>query len=196
MAALLGYAGGATGTMQVDAQLNGTGDTPNALASSVSGHLGLTMVNGTVTDFMLQGLLGGALNAAGVPAMGGSADVRCFALLTDFRNGQGSVQALALDTSRLSMDGDGSVDMGAETLSLHLRPDRAVGRRGSGRTGFVTRRVWRAAGLAGPGDGRRTLWADDRRAWAERRCMRGQAGRGARGHAGAVADYQSGAAGG
>jgi AsmA protein len=127
IAALLGYAGGATGTVQVDAALNGTGNTPNALASTLSGHLGLTMVNGTVTDALLQNGLGGALAAAGIPAVGGSADVRCFALLTDFHNGQGTVQALALDTSRLSLDGDGSVDLGAETVSLHLRPTVQLG---------------------------------------------------------------------
>jgi AsmA protein len=127
IAALLGYAGGATGTVQVDAALNGSGNTPAALASSLSGHLGLTMVNGTVTDALLQNGLGGALAAAGIPAVGGSADVRCFALLTDFHNGQGSVEALALDTSRMSLDGDGSVDLGAETVSLHLRPTVQLG---------------------------------------------------------------------
>lgn len=127
IASMLGYAGGATGTVQVDAALNGTGNTPNALAASLSGHLGLTMVNGTVTDSLLQNGLGGALAAAGIPAVGGSADVRCFALLTDFHNGQGDVQALALDTSRLSLDGDGSVDLGAETVSLHLRPTVQLG---------------------------------------------------------------------
>jgi AsmA protein len=122
LAALLGYAGGAIGTAQVDAQLSGTGTTPHELAASVSGHLGITMVNGSITETMLDGLLGGALGAAGVPPIGGSADVRCLALLTDFHGGQGSVAALALDTSRLALDGDGSVDLDTETLNLHLRP--------------------------------------------------------------------------
>jgi uncharacterized protein involved in outer membrane biogenesis len=130
LAAALGYAGAATGSVQVDAQLSGAGATPHALAASLNGHLGLTMVNGTVTDAILQGALGDALSAAGVPALGGSADVRCFALRTDFHHGQGQVQALSLDTSRLSMDGDGSIDLGDETMALHLRPVVRLG--GSG----------------------------------------------------------------
>jgi AsmA protein len=127
LAALLGYAGGATGTVQVDAQLNGEGDTPHDLAASLSGHLGLTMVNGTVTDSLLQNAFGGALSAAGVPPLGGSADVRCFAMRSDFSHGHGNVQSLELDTSRVSVDGDGSIDLGDETLSLHLRPTVLVG---------------------------------------------------------------------
>jgi AsmA protein len=127
LAAALGYAGGATGTVQVDAQLSGTGTTPHELAASVSGHLGLTMVNGTITDTLLEGALGSALNAAGVPPIGGSTEVRCFALRTDFHHGMGEVQDLSLDTSRLALDGDGSVNLGDETLNLHLRPVLRVG---------------------------------------------------------------------
>jgi AsmA protein len=127
LASLAGFGGGATGTVQVDAQLNGLGDTPHELAASLSGHLGMTMVNGTVTDTLLESAFGGALSAAGVPPMGGSADVRCFAMRADFSHGQGSVQSLALDTSRVSVDGDGSVDLGDETLALHLRPTVLLG---------------------------------------------------------------------
>jgi AsmA protein len=130
LAAALGYPGAASGAVQLDAQLSGVGTTPHALAASVTGHFGMTMVNGTVTDAVLEGALGAALDAAGVPPIGGSTDVRCFALRTDFHHGQGEVQALSLDTSRLSLDGDGTVDLGDETLSLHLRPVVRVG--GSG----------------------------------------------------------------
>lgn len=130
LAAALGYPGAATGAVQIDAQLSGAGNTPHTLAASLNGHLGVTMVNGTVTDAMTQGVLGAALNAAGVPPLAGSSDVRCFALRTDFHHGQGEVQALSLDTSRLSIDGDGSIDLGDETLDLHLRPVLRIG--GSG----------------------------------------------------------------
>ncbi len=127
LAALLGYAGGATGTVQVDARLSGTGDTPRALAGSLTGHLGLTMVDGSVTETVLQGLLANALDTAGVPAGEGSSAVRCFAGRAEFMAGKGTLQALALDTSRLSVDGDGSFDLGTETAALHLRPIVRVG---------------------------------------------------------------------
>jgi AsmA protein len=127
LASLLGYAGGATGTVQVDANLNGTGNTPHELAASLSGHLGLTMVNGSLTDTLLESVFSGALSAAGIPSFGGSQDVHCLALLADFSHGQGSVQALSLDTSKMSLDGDGSVDLGDETVALHLRPTVSLG---------------------------------------------------------------------
>jgi AsmA protein len=127
VAALLGETGGATGTVQVDAQLNGTGDTPRALAASLTGHLGVTMVNGTITDTMVQALFANALGTAGVPMGDGSSDVRCFALRADFYHGAGRVRALSLDTSRMSVDGDGVLDLGAETLALHLRPIVRIG---------------------------------------------------------------------
>jgi AsmA protein len=127
VAALLGEEGGATGALQVDAQLSGTGDTPRALATSLTGHLGVTMVDGTITDTMVSALFANALNTAGVPMGGGSSDVRCLAVRSDFYHGAGRVRALALDTSRLSVDGDGVLDLGAETLTLHLRPIVRIG---------------------------------------------------------------------
>jgi AsmA protein len=127
LAAMLGEEGGATGTVQVDAQLSGTGDTPRALAASLTGHLGVTMVNGTITDTMVSALFANALDTAGVPMGGGSSDVRCLAVRSDFYHGAGRVRALALDTSRLSVDGDGVLDLGAETLTLHLRPIVRIG---------------------------------------------------------------------
>jgi uncharacterized protein involved in outer membrane biogenesis len=127
LAAMLGEEGGATGTVQVDAQLSGSGDTLRALAASLTGHLGVTMVNGTITDTMVSALFANALSAAGVPMGDGSSDVRCLAIRSDFYHGAGRVRALSLDTSRLSVDGDGVFDLGAETLALHLRPIVRIG---------------------------------------------------------------------
>jgi AsmA protein len=127
LASLLGYPGGASGQVQVDAQLSGTGDTPHALAASATGHVGLTMVNGQFTDALFQNALGAALNTAGVPPISGSTDVRCLALRAQLSHGEGNVDALALDTSRLSLTGSGSFDLGAETVALHLKPTVRVG---------------------------------------------------------------------
>jgi AsmA protein len=127
LAAALGYEGGASGQVQVDAALNGAGDTPHALAASASGHVGLTMVNGQFTDALFQNAFGSALNAAGVPPLSGSSDVRCLALRADLSHGQGRIDALALDTSRLALTGTGSFDLDAETVDLHLKPVVRIG---------------------------------------------------------------------
>jgi AsmA protein len=127
VASLLGYPGGATGQMQVDVQVSGVGDTPHALAASANGHVGLAMVNGQFTEALFQNPVGTALTTAGVPPISGNADVRCLALRAQIRQGQGSVEALAVDTSRLALTGTGSFDLDAETVALHLKPVLRVG---------------------------------------------------------------------
>jgi AsmA protein len=127
LAAALGYEGGASGQVQVDATLNGEGDTPHALAASASGHVGLTMVNGQFTDALLQNAVGSALSTAGVPPLAGSSDVRCLAVRADVSHGQGRIDALALDTSRLSVTGSGTFDLAAETVDVHLKPVVRIG---------------------------------------------------------------------
>ena len=128
LAALFGYPATATGTMQVDAQLSGVGQTVQALQSSLDGHLGLAMVNGTVEDSLVETLIGTALDTAGVQSFGGgTSQVRCFAMRIDFQHGQGSFRALAADTSRLVLDGSGQLDLTSQTADLHLRPRVRLG---------------------------------------------------------------------
>ena len=127
LANLLGSPGGATGQVQVDAQLAATGDTPHALASDLNGHLGVSLVNGSVSDALLQSALGAALQKAGVPPTGGTDSVICFATRIDFTHGQGQVRALALDTPQMARDGDGTIDMANETVALHVRPNVRIG---------------------------------------------------------------------
>jgi AsmA protein len=123
VAGLLGHPGDATGVMQVDAQLSGIGQTLPALEASLNGHLGLAMVNGTFSDSLVQALIGDALQASGVPSLGGgTSQVNCLALRINFNGGQGAIQTLAADTSRVSLSGDGMLDLAAGTASLHLRP--------------------------------------------------------------------------
>jgi len=127
VSSLLGDPGGANGVLQVDAQLSSAGVSPHALAGALDGHLGLSLVNGSVSGDLLQTMLGGALSQAGVPALGGDVPVRCFAARADFSHGAGRVRTLALDTPQMAMDGDGDIDLGAETVALHLRPMVRIG---------------------------------------------------------------------
>lgn len=128
VAALLGYPNEANGTMQVDAELSGLGPTLATFESGLNGRLGLAMVNGQIQNGFVQGLIGDALQTAGVPSLGdGSSDVRCLALRVDFANGTGTVRALAADTSRLSLSGDGTVDLNGGMVNMHLRPQVRLG---------------------------------------------------------------------
>ena len=68
--------------------------------------------------------LGNALDLFG---KGGSSDLRCFAVLMDAKHGTGSVQPLALASSLLTMTGSGTVNLGAETLAMELRPRARLG---------------------------------------------------------------------
>jgi AsmA protein len=116
----------AQGTMQVRAQLTGTGDDPRDLANTLSGQIGLAMVNGIVDGSVIHRLIGSALEAVGLPASltgsQGAVPIRCFGLRIDAANGVGSVKTLTLDSSRLLLEGGGTADFGPETLNLVLHP--------------------------------------------------------------------------
>jgi len=127
VSSLFGYPGGASGQLQVDAQLTAAGASAHELAAGLDGHLGISLVNGTVSDALLQAALGAALSRAGVPPLGGDVAVRCFASRTNFTHGSGNVQVLALDTPQMTVDGDGTIDLAPETVTLHLRPVVRVG---------------------------------------------------------------------
>jgi hypothetical protein len=110
--------------------LHGTGDTPHAIAAGLDGSLGLAMQNGTFDTALLQRVLGPVLQQANLPGLfprGGSSDLRCFALRADVRQGVAELRALDLNSSLLSMDGTGSVNLGEETLALRLRPQGRLG---------------------------------------------------------------------
>jgi AsmA protein len=130
LAAMLGFPGGADGAVQLDAKLNGSGATPRQLAATLTGHAGLSLVDGQLSDTVIQALMTDALAARGLPAINtGNGDtgdkdtnLRCFAGRVDFAGGLGTVATLALDQARLSLTGTGTIDFGSETLALHLQP--------------------------------------------------------------------------
>jgi len=128
LAALAGAPGAASGAVQLDVQLSGAGQTPQALAATLDGHAGLSMVNGALDGALLGPLLTDALGAAGLPAPDvGSTPVRCLALRAEFSHGVAAMQALSFDTAKLSLDATGDIDLASETFDLHLVPDLHAG---------------------------------------------------------------------
>jgi uncharacterized protein involved in outer membrane biogenesis len=133
--AALRMPGYATGKLEVYADLHGAGATPHAIASGLDGSLGLAMVDGTVDDRLLGSTLGSILkevNMLDLVGRGGTSRIECFAARLDASHGVGTLHALLLKSSLLTLDGDGSINLGAETIDLHVRPQGRVAG-----TGFV-----------------------------------------------------------
>jgi AsmA protein len=120
----------AEGTMQAGLAASGTGDSLHDLLGSVNGQLGLAMVNGTVDGQVLSQLFGAILAAVDLPVSivgaQGPVAVRCFGLRMDANDGIGQISALTLDSSRLLIQGGGSVNFGNETLGVIIRPQVRV----------------------------------------------------------------------
>jgi uncharacterized protein involved in outer membrane biogenesis len=118
-----GLPGGSDATLEVDVALHSTGRSPHALASHLDGHVGLALVDGELSNAVLATALGDVLRSARVgldPA--GRSHVRCFAVRLNAAQGQVSIAALKLDSTRLELEGSGTADLAAETLALRLRP--------------------------------------------------------------------------
>ncbi len=127
--------GHASGKLEVRADLHGAGTSAHAIAANLSGTLGLAMQGGTVDMTLLNNLLGDVLakaNLLGLIAHGGTTELRCFATRAVAQHGVATINPLLLSTAAMTVDGSGSVNLGAETLDLTLRPQGRVGG-----TGFV-----------------------------------------------------------
>jgi AsmA protein len=124
---------GVIGTMEVRADLRGTGATPHALAAGLDGSVGLALANGEIDNRLLIALLSriapeaGLLDLAGKPARSA---LRCVAVRADIAHGVADLHALLLDTVPLRLTGGGTIDLGQETLALHLQPLARIGATG------------------------------------------------------------------
>ncbi|GAC1341495.1 MAG: hypothetical protein NVSMB18_13680 [Acetobacteraceae bacterium] len=126
--AMLGAPESAAGTLDVDVQLSGRGETLRGQAATLDGHVGLAMVDGEIENRWLLAMLAEPLRAARLPVdTGGTSRVRCFAVRADAAGGRVKLGALALDASKLQLDGEGGVNLADETLDLHLRPQLRLG---------------------------------------------------------------------
>jgi len=116
----------AQGTVQAQINARGTGDGLRAIAASFDGQLGLAMVNGVVDGSVMDRLFGTVLRTVGLPAglvgAQGPVAIRCMALAVDVTNGLGTIRALTLDSSRLLLEGGGTIDFPDQTLGIVLRP--------------------------------------------------------------------------
>lgn len=130
LALMLRLPSDASGSLEVDANLNGAGNSLHAIAADLNGTLGLTMVNGQIDNASLNRVLGPILTSASLPLslifpgriIGGGSALRCFAARLDARDGLATFRALYLDSARVKVTGSGTINLVDETLSLRLRP--------------------------------------------------------------------------
>lgn len=120
----------ANGTIEVNADLSGAGNSPHDIAGSLDGSLGIAMAGGTIDNRLLGSILGrvmDSINALDLVGKGGTSELRCFAVRMEARHGDAAVQPLVLNSSLLTMTGSGSVNLGEETLAMTLRPQVRMG---------------------------------------------------------------------
>ena len=119
------------GTADMDVDLTATGATTGALAGTVDGRANLSVTRGDIDNRLLAPLLDAALRAAHVGMdLGGRTSLRCLVLPLTASHGTVSASGLLLDAGRLSVEGEGTAELGAETLALQLRPVLRVGAAG------------------------------------------------------------------
>ncbi len=127
---LAGQPGVARGNVDISADLNGSGDTPHAIAASLNGTLSATMQSGQIENRVLEAMLGKVIahaNPIGLVERGSTSEIRCFAARLTARNGVATLNPFLLNSTLITVDGSGTLNLGNETLDLHLHPQGRVG---------------------------------------------------------------------
>jgi uncharacterized protein involved in outer membrane biogenesis len=121
---LLGLPKVASGTAEVRADLRGTGESPHEIAASLGGWAGVAVAGGQLDMKTIHAMFA----HFGPFQLGGdSAELRCLAVRTDIKGGIATLTAAALGSEPLTAEGSGDIDLGRETLALHVRPRSRLG---------------------------------------------------------------------
>lgn len=117
----------ATGQLGLDADLRGQGSDLRAVAGSAHGHLGLSVVRGTLSGILVEKLPADLRRM--LPAGGAGRDIalRCLALRFQAEDGMAQSRALLLDTALGRLGGEGGLNLKTETLAFRLLPDLRLG---------------------------------------------------------------------
>lgn len=116
------------GTADVDVALSGTGADTRALAGSLTGHLGLALVDGRIPAALLAGIPPDILRLLvpqGVPAEG--LPLRCFALRAPAATGLLRAETFLAETSFGRLGATGTINLADEQIALRLLPDLRTG---------------------------------------------------------------------
>lgn len=109
------------GTVQLVGALSAQGDTAAARSNSLTGHLGASVVDGSIGSALLRRMLGPQ-----VPVKG-QMPIRCFGVHTQFADGVAHIDQLGLESDFLHLRGQGSVTLGTHELNMQLAPQVLLG---------------------------------------------------------------------
>ncbi len=123
LAHFAGLPGAVSGTARVEASLRGTGRTVHDFAASLNGPVSITALDGRMTDAAFIRLTAGSLHPLGIAVPpDGDAALRCLGLIGAAENGVVRLRTIALNSSYLSLSGNGEIDLGRGTVALKLHP--------------------------------------------------------------------------
>ncbi len=110
--------------VEVDIQLQGTGNSPHGIASTAMGAISVTGGKGFIRQkgfkFLDQGLLRQLTPWA--KEASNRTNINCFVTQFDVEAGVANTRAMLLDAEFLSVAGRGTIDLGKELLDLTLTP--------------------------------------------------------------------------
>ncbi len=117
----------ATGQLGLDADLRGQGTDLRAVAGSAHGHLGLSVVRGTLSGRLIEKLPADLRRLLPAGTAGRDIPLRCLALRFQAEDGMAQSRALLLDTALGRLGGEGGANLRTETLAFRLLPDLRLG---------------------------------------------------------------------
>lgn len=121
----LGEQPGAEGRLAARAELTARGNSVEALAGSAGGRIGMLMHEGEIGALLLEAA---GIDVGEVLALIFGDDepteemvpIRCFVANAAVADGVIDIEALVLDTTDSNVTGDGTIDLGQETLDLRF----------------------------------------------------------------------------
>jgi hypothetical protein len=107
------------GTIDILVDLEGRGNSPRAIASSLGGTTQLVATDGIITNKLLAVVSTGLDKVLG-PLLGNQADTKLHCAIShfDINGGQASSRALVVDSDTFTVAGQGSIDLRTEQLDM------------------------------------------------------------------------------
>ena len=115
------------GNIDIGINLKGRGQSVAALMAGLEGHTSVIMSKGRINNKYI-GLLGGDLSASVFRLFNPAKEkadyttINCFVSRFDIKKGLADSTALVFDTDRMSVIGEGKIDLKTEKLDLSLKP--------------------------------------------------------------------------
>ena len=119
-----------SGTLEIGADVATSGRSLHALASQITGKLGVAMADGELDNKLLGAIGAQVMRVARLPSdllSGNNATstrtkLACVALRIDAEHGLATLTNMVVQTSAAQIVGNGSINFGDEAVSLRLRP--------------------------------------------------------------------------